>query len=544
MELHSLHKDKATSLGLPFIPDYTTEFLDEYPEHIHYHHANEMAGLELEFISRFYNIHDGGNAFTDEDFSLELLLKRWNIPDTQFLFQFLARNDLEDGHICEEHNFTYLTTLQGTNSIVDNVHILRNTPSTNLVFECGRNYVSIGYVDLSQLLWGSYRNDNDGVIHFYGYDQAEVTVARSILIYEMLKSEVSDKTILQIWFSSCWDKETQQDFKTFLQNEVPNLDNDLLNKYAHNWKRKMNMTTEFAQSAFAQPLTVLDFAPMSNLKVKDDRMAYGHYCLTGCIFTEGVVVCGNCTMFPDADDNWKKIRSEMFYAVIDMTQIASKLTESDTSLIKFIASQTHKKLSELRGFVQNGKIKCHLSVKTVETNDFRFAGDVKKLEPHVIDWSNVPDFWPRFDFIDFAESCSGLKTLHRFHTINWSHKVYGTSYLDYRDRRDLLETLFRSKIEKLNVTANKVKVMLPNIDRLIQLPLFKMPHNKLSSPSVAADKFGGKYLKYFMTDRNGKVLNHFREKHEIFWDIFLESASHTMICAFSFDDTIQLDKIF
>ena len=538
--MHSIFKAKATSLGLPFIPDYPTEYQEEYPDHIQY--TDKMALEQVDFFNRFGKTN--GDAFFDDDFDPKLLSKRWNVSDTQSLSQFLAWKDFDDGDIWETRTLTYLTTLQGTKGIVDNVHILRNTPSTNVVFEFGRNYVFIGYVDLSQLLWGSYRNKNDAVIHFYGYDQAEVTVARSILIYEMMRtknSEVSDKTILQVWFSSCWDIETQQDFKTFLQTNVPNLHNDLLNKYAHNWKRKMNMTTEFAQSAFAQPLTKHDFAPMSNLKLKADRIAFGHYCLTGCIFTEGVVVCGNCTMFPDADDNWMKIRSEMFYNAIDMTQIASKLTESDTSLIKFIASQTHKKLSELRGFVQNGKIKCHLSVKTVETNDFRFAGDVKKLEPHVIDWSNVPDFWPRFDFIDFAESCSGLKTLHHFHTMNWPRIVYGASYLDYWDRRQLLETIFRSKIEKLNVIANKVKIMLPNIDRLIQLPLFKMPETTLSSR--AADKFGGKYLKYFMTDRNGKVLNHFREKHEIFWDIFLELACHTMICAFSFDDTIQLDKI-
>ena len=113
----------------------------------------------------------------------------------------------------------------------------RNTPSHELLFEFGRTYVGLGYVDLSQLIWGRFI-DGKGPLQYYGYDMAEGSVARSLLIWEMLKApanQVRDKTILQVWFSSCWDKQTKHQFDTITGKLIEKCDNALLNKYVQIW---------------------------------------------------------------------------------------------------------------------------------------------------------------------------------------------------------------------------------------------------------------------------------------------------------------------
>ena len=172
-----------------------------------------------------------------------------------------------------------------------------------------RTHVSFGYVDLCQLLWADYSIPFEGKLHIYGYDQAEVSVARSVLIYEMMKrpkTEVSDKTILQIWFSSCWDQDTQREFYSFLDKHVPNINNSLLSKFAPVWEKKRELTVEEAQKAFTDQIQGVHSEALLNLNVRADRVAFARYLFTGCIFVdEGCdPVCGNVTMFPSCDENW------------------------------------------------------------------------------------------------------------------------------------------------------------------------------------------------------------------------------------------------
>ena len=54
------------------------------------------------------------------------------------------------------------------------------------------------------------------------YDQGEVTVARSLLVLDMAKApaeEVSLKTLLQVWFSSCLDQQTKEELTAFIHKK-------------------------------------------------------------------------------------------------------------------------------------------------------------------------------------------------------------------------------------------------------------------------------------------------------------------------------------
>ena len=525
------------------ISNYVEEYQRRYPDEMG--HVIKLTYEQVIAISIFGTIDEGGNAFADEDFAPERLSQRWHVTDMKSFEKFITRKGLKSGDIWEKPILPYLTEidLKGSTRILNHVQILRNTPNKQLIFDFGRNYVFVGYVDISQLLWGAFRNEHEGLLRFYGYDQAEVTVARSILIYEMMKigqTEVSDKTILQVWFSSCWDKETKEEFEKFIQLKVPNIGNDLLTKYAQCWNRKKGMTVEFAQDAFVEHLRSCDYIPLNNLKAEGDRMAFARYLFTGCIFTKEDVVCGNCTMFPDSTDSWKKTKFEDFFHTIDMFQFTSVLKSSDKSLINVVTSKTAKNFENLRGFIREGKLVCHLAVKSIDTNDTKCASEIKKLNPFLIGWSNVPDYWHRYDFIDFAQKCSGPETLHHFHTMNWVQKMFGASFYDYIDQRPVLEEMFRNYRKGLSASAGMAKYLMPNVERLIRIPQFKLPTNLFSE--LAVEMFGDKYLKYAMTDRNGRVLNHFKGQFDAFVQVFGD-CSTTMQCAFSFDDEMELNYI-
>ena len=92
-------------------------------------------------------------------------------------------------------------TFAGTDELVNKQQIFRNTSQYQTVYEFGRTYVSFGYVDLWNLMDGTYMGFETESLKFYGYDQGEVTVARSLVMLEMIKApfeEISAKTILQV----------------------------------------------------------------------------------------------------------------------------------------------------------------------------------------------------------------------------------------------------------------------------------------------------------------------------------------------------------
>ena len=106
--------------------------------------------------------------------------------------------------------------------IAPHFQTMRNTSIANQVYEFGKTYVGIGFVDLFQIAWGSYKDSSssNNNLTFYGYDSSRVTTLRSKIIYSVMQNyeekEISTESLLQIWFSSCWDLETSNAFDKIL----------------------------------------------------------------------------------------------------------------------------------------------------------------------------------------------------------------------------------------------------------------------------------------------------------------------------------------
>lgn len=129
-------------------------------------------------------------------FSTKCYLKRWGIvmlKENERLIEFLASprkiGDIFRRKVFLPYSSNYYQTM-------------KNTSALDHIYEYGKNFVNIGYVDLSPLLWGDYQNKECGKpMHFYGYEASIVADLRSKTIYEMLKmdeKEIAISSILQV----------------------------------------------------------------------------------------------------------------------------------------------------------------------------------------------------------------------------------------------------------------------------------------------------------------------------------------------------------
>ena len=55
--------------------------------------------------------------------------------------------------------------------------------------------------------------DKPGPVRFIGVDMSIYSIAKSIVIYEMLKDkQISSESVLEVWYSATWTSQTNKDF--------------------------------------------------------------------------------------------------------------------------------------------------------------------------------------------------------------------------------------------------------------------------------------------------------------------------------------------
>ena len=128
-------------------------------------------------------------------------------------------------------------------------------------------------------------------------------------------------------------------------------------------------------------------------------------------------------MLPLRDDNWVRQFESVFTGIH-----LSKVDHETDSLIDNILFYIKYKLMSFRTLVQNDKIECSLNVKILDVEDTAFAKQLRELNPFGIEWSNLPDFMNRLQFLEFAKMCSSPDTIHFFHSLNWTDHVFGARY--------------------------------------------------------------------------------------------------------------------
>ena len=94
--------------------------------------------------------------------------------------------------------------------------MLRNHPPPKLNIYPGESYMGIGFVDLLQLLISNFKNfsDTSTPAKYIGIDCNHCVIARNEILVQMMKDpDTTSRSILQVWYSTCLDKEAYKSFK-------------------------------------------------------------------------------------------------------------------------------------------------------------------------------------------------------------------------------------------------------------------------------------------------------------------------------------------
>ncbi len=243
---------------------------------------------------------------------------------------------------------------------------MRNTPVHSMEFQTGKAYVSVGFVDMFQLISGSFvspigLNPND-VITFVGYDKSELVVARNLVIYQMMLSKNDPKSILQVWFSSGWSKKTLNDFQRACQGVINNLEKSstknemqILIEVIKFWKES-EVPMRSVIGLWTKDIQDYVLDPLYQLASKTDRMDYARYIATGHIFgeTQSDYEYGNATFFCFVDMNLYNFRvNESIFTTFSLDELPY-----NGSLLLSIKSKIISGLKTVRDVVQSfGKIR-------------------------------------------------------------------------------------------------------------------------------------------------------------------------------------------
>ena len=426
----------------------------------------------------------------------------------QLLTYLLSNPDL--GDIFTEHPQLQDTlvqeygTLRGSWGLERRYQTMRNTPVLKALFEEGKAYVSVEFVDLQELIYADFiLQENAGTsskVQYIGYEMSEIAVARAKIILELLYSDVPVENVLQIWFSSCLTTSAQTVLKNVCQALLVKEEDTKLKTLFEFWNSS-KIDLKSAKLRWSQYLSDSQMKALDNLRKEQDRIEYARYLLTGQIFLKDgeKPSFGNSTMFelPKGYDNYKKDSENFFFA---MSMYDFPYSES---LMNSAVEKTILGVQALRSLMKRNKIEVILKVKKFESGEEKLFKEVKSYNPKKIEWSNIPDYMTADQFLTIAKKCSADLTVHTFHIMNWVKVVYGACLIDYFpleialsygtlvDHNGQVERKYRELEAEYNARFFAARSSQPF---LRQDQTFENVMNV--SDQILADQFKGKFIEF------------------------------------------------
>ncbi len=494
------------------IPKYHFEYQKLYPRDEAYY--RKLRNMWVTFTSQTEtSIKKNLKEHVADETALD---KRWGpAASTKELRMFLA-NKPKPGDIFADkphfpHGFFFNKDLYET---------MKNSPTPPQTFELGEKYVAVGFVDMFPLLVGSFvpnskdPSQQEPMIYF-GYDRSEIVVAKNMILYYMMASDMPLDSILQVWFSTGWNEETLSKFqltcKVLLRAEViipsdPSPDSPWRKVRAliQHWL-DTTLSMKSVQILWSQHINQSMHA-LLNLRYEIDRVEYARYLSTGHLFgkDDHDYKYGNVTMFslPDEYQNMKR-HAENFFNTIAVDSL-----KYETSLMVSVTQKLKTGLRTVIDLIQNESLKCmFLPVCICPREDRKIFKEIRNMNPKRIDWSNIPDYSNLDEFFWLAKKCSGPDTVHLLHFANWISYVYGTALLDYPKKFEM----YRKLTAQRNKEYSHVKGKRPFLrqDEYIEWYLN-------SAEATLALKYRNNFIDFVFNGRNLDVTEPIHERFNPF----------------------------
>ena len=470
----------------------------------------------------------------------QILSKRWKLEVTEFLLQFLRKQEGKFGEVWKEHPSLTMQQEYGQFFSSQHYQTMRNTHSQELVLERGCSYISIGFVDLQQVMEAEVEGCREaGPVVWRGYDMSAIAVARAKIILALLQqTDVPIEHILQLWYSSCISPEAAKFLQATCQ-KLAGAEQDQEVKELMVFWSSARVEREEAEVRWSQHLGESDLRAICHLSRKTDRVDYSRYLLTGQMFLpQGSLLYGNPTHFclPLKYRGFKKTGENIFNTVKVESLVCSSQSLKVTMEERF-CSLLHKFKKKMCA----GDFEISLHVKTVSLGSASLFREIKKTNPVQIDWSNVPDYLPIQDFFLMARQCSGEATKHTLYLMNWMGNTFGCNLMDYVPYKENykaagfnLDSCFLDKRGSLNRMVKELAQELKEVvDKTVTPPFIHLDMEKLDNMEISVYVLGRRYMQAYMAFMVGRQeLNSWEWKGRPF--SLFSRANGTLDAAFAF----------
>ncbi|GBB96643.1 hypothetical protein RclHR1_00280035 [Rhizophagus clarus] len=342
-------------------------------------------------------------------------------------------------------------------------------PKRNLSFDQGKVHVAVGFVDLDFLLRARIvktMNSVEKPNKFIGYEGSVYAVAKTNVIKEMMIGKAPIRSIIEVWFSSVWTMDALKHFedavKKVLQygnapkDDPPNpTKNELhprVRSLISHWNESIK-SPRSRQEAHKLWKGIFDhndavFSVVANLVESRDRVQVARNILTGEFplmdDQHQKNLIASITMFNCNDQISPHTTSEFMFEMMPLDHFLPKNHRETTPFLKAIYNFLEESITKICKWLsppaeKTESIEIYLHFQFVTNDNSALQASIRQLEPWIMSWSNICDYFYAHDFHKLLRACSGKDTVHLIISRNWIAETVGAHIMDYnvKLRRDI-----------------------------------------------------------------------------------------------------------
>ena len=353
----------------------------------------------------------------------------------------------------------------------------------------GKTHVAIGMVDLGILFAAELEGPLGEPLHFVGVDMNAYTVAKTMVVWEMLRRSTNTPdeketylwSIVQVWFSATWSQGTEEAAKTAISSLLaassPSVMDSQVRGILEYWSTAPRLSLQQSRSAVAAA-TTNNRSNIAQMSMQQDRIAIAEYELTKDFgIYDRNPVCGNLIMFDCPDGTPPIDHNESVFSALPWTEVMETLKNSEfhtRTIIDAAEEVAFRGVRKLAAWARNRDVTVECICAKVED----IVKDIASQMPWTMSWSNIVDYMDYQDFHRLARACSlHGNTVHFGYTMNWTIEVHGTNIMDYRGAES---AAFRANLLEIAHKSAETYYCELGWDRRLRLPPPSNPINTTS----------------------------------------------------------------
>ena len=344
--------------------------------------------------------------------------------------------------------------------------------------------MAAGFVDLGILLVAEMTapTTSRGALRFVGYERSAFSVAKTLVIWELLQANITDepqqqeevttatlaRTVLQVWFSSTWTRATSRRFQAAARCALRrhNTATAEVRSLLTHWSLSRGVTLKEARAQWLEGRVRGKGCSCAALfRQLRDRLAVAAYEVTGAF---GVVemkaesrsaaagaapqdddTVGSVVFFDNPEGTPPVDDDETVLGTLALQTVLTAAFDLDSTFVHALEVVHLKNIQKLIRWARSGDLVVELHHAAIED----VVEDIAAMRPYTMSWSNICDYVDPRDFHKLARACSSTDTMHFGYSMSWSTEVYGANILDYgfQGDPDLIKRLLgtaRDAIEK------------------------------------------------------------------------------------------------